>query len=270
MRFCFNGIKMKNKDIDGGKEFDWGRTSQNYAKYRDIYPEEFYKRIIARGLCVEGQSVLDLGTGTGVLPRNMYKYGAKWTGVDISPEQIEMAKLLAREGGMDINFATCAAEDIDFAEGSFDVVTACQCFWYFDQNKLVPKLHKMLKPDGRLLILYMAWLPYEDDIAAESERLVLKYSPQWTGKGETIHTIEVSDCAYEYFEKVHSEEYTLNVPFTRESWNGRIKACRGIGASLTDDEIASWEAEHVALLNSIAPEKFEIKHYAAMLELKRR
>ena len=259
---------MKNADIDGGKEFDWGKTSADYAKYRDIYPEEFYKKIVARGLCVEGQSVLDLGTGTGVLPRSMYKYGAKWTGVDISPEQIEMAKALAK--GMDINFATCAAEDIDFAEGSFDIATACQCFWYFDPNRLIPKLHNILKENGRLLLLYMAWLPYEDKIAGESERLVLKYSPQWTGKGETVHPIEVSDCAYEYFEKVHSEEYILNVSFTRESWNGRIKACRGIGASLSDREIADWETEHRQLLKNIAPEKFTVKHYAAMLELKRK
>ncbi len=45
-------------------------------------------------MCVKGQSVLDIGTGTGVLPRNMYSYGAQWTGADISPEQIEQAKLL--------------------------------------------------------------------------------------------------------------------------------------------------------------------------------
>lgn len=71
---------MKNSYIDGGKTFDWGRTSADYAKYRDIYPEQFYKKIVARGLCVEGQRVLDLGTGTGVLPRNMYKYGARVDG----------------------------------------------------------------------------------------------------------------------------------------------------------------------------------------------
>lgn len=32
----------------------------------------------------------------------MYSYGAKWTGTDISPEQIELAKLLSDEAGMDM------------------------------------------------------------------------------------------------------------------------------------------------------------------------
>lgn len=257
---------MKNRKIDGGKQFDWGRTSAIYARYRDIYPQIFYDKITRRGLCLKGQNVLDLGTGTGVLPRNMYKYGANWTGIDISPEQIEMAKLLA--GDMNIGFKACAAEQIDFADGSFDVVTACQYFWYFDQEKLAPKLKRILKPDGNLLILYMAWLPYEDKIAGESEKLVLKFNPQWSGKGETMHPIEVSGIICEYFEKVYSEEYLLDVPFTRESWHGRMKSCQGIGASLTEKEIALWEKEHTELLNKIAPDTFTVKHYAAYCQLK--
>ena len=81
-------MKMKNRDIDGGKTFDWGRTAADYAPFRDIYPPQFYNKIVQRNLCVKGRNVLDLGTGTGVLPRNMHAYGAKWIGVDISKEQI--------------------------------------------------------------------------------------------------------------------------------------------------------------------------------------
>ena len=82
-------MEIKDSRIDAGKAFDWGRTSKEYARYRDIYPEKSYRKVIDRGLCVKGQRVLDLGTGTGVLPRNLYSYGAEWTGTDISPEQIE-------------------------------------------------------------------------------------------------------------------------------------------------------------------------------------
>ncbi len=80
---------MQISDIDNGKSFDWGNTSKDYAKYRDIYPKEFYQCILDLGLCKDGQKVLDIGTGTGVLPRNMYRYGAKWIGTDISEKQIE-------------------------------------------------------------------------------------------------------------------------------------------------------------------------------------
>lgn len=71
-------MEIIDKNLDGGKAFDWGKTSADYARYRDIYPEEFYEKIRQRNLCIRGQHVLDLGTGTGVIPRNMYQDGAKW------------------------------------------------------------------------------------------------------------------------------------------------------------------------------------------------
>lgn len=261
-------MEIRDKNIDGGKAFDWGKTSSDYAKYRDIYPQEFYDKIIRRNLCVNNQKVLDLGTGTGVIPRNMYSYGARWTGTDISENQIKQAKLLSED--MDIDYYVHSAEEIDFPENSFDVITACQCFWYFDHDKIMPMLHKLLKKDGRILVLYMAWLPFEDRIAAESEKMVLKYSPEWSGAGETMHPIYIPEIYNDKFEFVYHEEYKLNVHFTRESWNGRIKACRGIGASLNEDKIKEWEKEHRELLERIAPEEFDILHYAAIAELRKR
>ena len=62
----------------------------------------------------------------------------------------------------------------------------------------------------------------------------------------------------------------MEVPFTRESWNGRMKACRGVGASLSETEVAAWEQEHLKLLQKIAPETFAVKHYAAIAELKKK
>ena len=257
---------MTDENIDGGKPFDWGKTSSDYAKFRDIYPQGFYEKIISRGLCVNGQNVLDLGTGTGVLPRNMYRYGAKWTGVDISENQIEQAKLLSKD--MDIVYLAVSAEEINFNDNSFDVITACQCFWYFNHEKIMPNFYCMLKASGSILVLYMAWLPFEDEIAGASEKLILKYSPKWSGARETIAPIHIPDCYKEKFELVYHEEYPLKVHFTRESWNGRMKACRGVGASLTEQEIAAWEQDHIKLLSEIAPPEFDILHYGAIAGLK--
>ena len=169
---------MRNTEIDHGKVFDWGRASADYAKYRDIYPQEFYQKILDLGLCQAGQKVLDLGTGTGVLPRNLYQYGADFTGIDISENQIGQAKKLAEEGRMNIQFQCIPAEKAGFPDGAFDVVTACQCFFYFKHEELAPLIHRILKESGTFVILYMAWLPFEDEVAGKSEELVLKYNPK--------------------------------------------------------------------------------------------
>lgn len=262
-------MDIKDSRIDAGKAFDWGKTSEAYAKYRDIYPDEFYQKVADRGLCIKGQKVLDLGTGTGVLPRNMYKYGAEWVGTDISPEQIEQAKRLAEKSGMNIAFQTVSAEKIDFPPESFDVLTACQCFWYFDHDKIAPEFHRILRKDGRLVILFMAWLPYEDEIAGNSEDLVRKFSPDWSGAGETKHPIHIPDAMYNFFEMEYHEEYDLMVPFTKESWHGRMIACRGVGASLSPEELAKWDIEHRQMLKDY-PDEFEVKHYAAIAVLKKK
>jgi SAM-dependent methyltransferase len=261
-------MNIINSKIDHGRAFDWGRTSDDYAKYRDIYPEEFYKKIIDRKLCIEGLRVLDFGTGTGVLPRNLYAYGAEWIGTDISSNQIAKARELS--AGKNIEYYVASAEELDFEDNTFDLITACQCFFYFDHERLVHKLYRMLKPEGRILVLHMAWLPFEDQIAGESEKLVLKYNPNWSGAGETRHPIHIPACYNDYFHLTYHEEYDLHVRFTKESWNGRIKACRGIGATLSEEEIIKWEQEHIELLNRIAPDEFDVLHYAAITELTKR
>lgn len=258
---------QQNKSIDNGKGFDWGRTSEDYAKYRDIYPKEFYDRILSRGVCVNGQKVLDIGTGTGVLPRNLYEYGAEWTGTDISENQIGQAVKLAKNQGKSIDFYTCPAEEIDYPENTFDVITACQCIWYPDHSITAPKFAKILKPGGKFLILYMGWLPYEDETAGKSEEIILKYNPEWTGFGDTRKHVWVPDEYKEFFDITFQEITDLKVPFTRESWHGRMRACRGVGASMNETALAEWNAEHIKMLLENTPEKFEILHYMSVAEL---
>ncbi|MCR5211604.1 MAG: hypothetical protein K6C41_03540 [Lachnospiraceae bacterium] len=78
------------------------------------------------------------------------------------------------------------------------------------------------------------------------------------------------DVSYDHFEMVEHEEYDLSVPFTKESWHGRMRACRGVGASLSDEKLVNWDKEHRELLDAIAPEQFEVLHYAALAVLRRK
>lgn len=258
---------IQNKDIDGGNAFDWGKTSKDYARFRDIYPPEFYQKIIDLGLCTKGQYVLDLGTGTGVLPRNLYHYGANFVGADISENQIAEAKRMAQENGMDIEYIVSGAEEVNFPKNTFDVITACQCFVYFDKSIVLPKIHNILKTNGHFCILWMAWLPDEDQIAGESERLVLKYNPSWTGAGFKRTDLNTPEWVEPLFKVEHAIAFDTALRFTRESWHGRIKACRGIGASsLSESAIQEFEHEHIKLLNTF-PETFKILHHVTILDL---
>ena len=95
---------ITNKNIDHGNAFDWGFTSQQYAKYRDIYPPQLYDRLRELGVAADGTSWLDLGTGTGIIPQNMYNPNTHITGVDISKEQINYAKHNAEKNGWNIKY----------------------------------------------------------------------------------------------------------------------------------------------------------------------
>jgi len=258
-----------NKDIDSGTGFDWGRVSEDYAKYRDIYPDAFYVKLIEMGLCVKGQRVLDIGTGTGVLPRHLYKCGAEFTGADISENQIEQARRLSAEGGMNITYVVSPAETLDFPDYYFDTVTACQCFIYFDKDVIFSKIHRLLKASGHFCILFMAWLPDESEIARSSEELILKYNPSWSANGMKRFVYDFPDQAQDLFETANAFHYDLSIPFTRESWHGRMKACRGIGASsLSAEAIAAFEKEHIEFLNGV-PETFTIPHFVMVLNLRK-
>ena len=80
--------------------------------------------------------------------------------------------------------------------------------------------------------------------------MVLTYNPGWTGAGETRHPIPLPDALLERFEVEKQEDYDVQIPFTREGWHGRMRACRGVGASLSDQDLAAWEKAHQSLLQT--------------------
>lgn len=240
---------MKLDYIDKGTEFDFGRTSADYAKYRDIYPASMYENLIRFGVGRAGQRILDLGSGTAILPLNMAHTGARFVAADISENQIALGRQLAAARGIDsIEFRVCPAEDTGFDDNSFDAVTAVQCFPYFDAEKAADEIRRVLKPHGLFCKIIMDWKPLEDAIIAKLEALVKRYNPVWNGCGFDKFRYSYPAWADDRFdiETIHSCDAVIE--FTRESWLGRIKSCRGVGASLSEEKVAAFEREYRAML----------------------
>ena len=251
---------MKLSFIDKGNEFDFGRTSNDYAKFRDIYPESMYEKLKSFGIGKKGQKILDLGSGTAVLPINMAGTGAEFTATDISENQIAYGKKLAEEKGFDnISFKVCPAEDTGFDDNSFDAVTAVQCFHYFDAEKVSKEILRVLKPRGTFCKIFMDWLPYEDEVIAEMESLVLRYNPDWSGKGFKEFNYTFPEWAENKFEPERIESYNTVLEFSKEAWLGRIKSCRGVGASLSEEKVREFESEYRKLLEKYT-EPLKLKH----------
>ena len=252
---------MKQNDIDNGVEFNFGKTSLDYSKYRDIYPDSIYEKLYEIGIGHKNQNILDMGTGTGVFPRAMYKYGAKYTGIDISEEQIRYAEELSKKQNMDILYKVCPAELTGFRPKEYDVITAVQCFIYFDKARIISEIKRLLKDNGKFIMIWMTWLPYESKIAEETEKLVLKYNPQWTGFGykRSINN-ELPEWARDNFEAEKIINYTEKIEFNYETWTGRIRACRGVSAALPENIVKEFNEEHIQRLKEMAKEPFEIIH----------
>lgn len=251
---------MKLSYIDKGSEFDFGRVSGEYSKFRDIYPASMYEKLISFGIGKAGQKILDLGSGTAVLPINMSGTGAEFTATDISENQVSFGKQLVKEKNIkNINFKVCCAEDTGFPDNSFDVVTAVQCFHYFDAEKAANEIHRILKPDGLFCKIFMDWLPYEDEKIFEMEQLVLKYNPKWSGGGFKEFNYSFPDWANNRFKIDTVESYNTVLTFTKEQWLGRIKSCRGVGASLSESKIKEFENEYRCILSKYN-EPLRLKH----------
>ena len=246
--------------IDSGNTIDWGKTSNDYSRYRSEMPDSFFRKLREHGIGKEKQKILDLGAGTGNLAREFSRNSSIVSGIDISEEQILVAQKLMHEQDLNIDFRVSSAECLPFSDDSFDCATANQCFHYFETKKALAEIKRVLKSNGLLMLSNYSWLPRIDAVARESEKLVLKYNPKW-GAAD----YDGVPAPYYKLSKLGLVQramffYDVHVPFTKENWRGRVRASRGIGASLTEDEVNKFDKEHQALLDSITEDAFSILH----------
>lgn len=252
---------VQRADFDNGRDIDWGKTSEDYAKYRPGPPLSLYKILQSVGVGLPGQRVLDQATGTGVFGRQLAKQGCSVVGTDISENQISFARELAKKDGLaNIEFLTSSAEVNPFDDSSFDIISASQCFIYFDLKKWVPEAKRLLRPGGKIVIAFFQWLPLEDPISGATEKLVLKHNPDWSAHSLEGKVSQFEDWFVGNFNQRALIVYDEDIQFTREEWRGRIRALRGIGATLSPEAVQRFDDEHDALLKDCFGDKFVVPH----------
>ena len=245
---------------DQGRQLDWGLTSDDYSAHRPGPPLSLFTRWLDHGIGQSGQRILDLGTGTGALARQFAAQGCAVSGVDIAGPQLDAARRMAEEAGLDVDLIRTSAEELPWDEPTFDAVTACQCWLYFDRDRVLDELRRILKQEGLIATAHFCWLPRQDEIARRTEELVLEFNPDWSAADWSGEIPDCPEWARERLEVVGTFYYDKPTPFTRESWCGRIRACRGIGASLSVEEVAAFDQAHQELLASTVPEQFTVLH----------
>jgi ubiquinone/menaquinone biosynthesis C-methylase UbiE len=106
-----------------------------------------------------GESVLDVGCGTGTLTmaakRNVGREG-KVVGIDASPEMIARARKKAARADLDITFDIAAIEAMPFTDASFDVVVSSAMLHHLPdetRRKGLQEVRRVLKPGGRMLAI---------------------------------------------------------------------------------------------------------------------
>jgi len=255
----------KSKTKTGGPpNLNWSATSQDYLRYRPGYPRQFFTVLRQFGIGLAGQHILDLGSGTGALAVPFARQGAQVTAVDPSEGQISAGKAAARKHGVKIKFKVASAEKTGLPDRSFAAITASMCWGYFDITRMKIEVPRLLRPGGLLLVSTLIWELGADGIIGLTDKLIAKYNPEsrrgghsrvWNAHGEVV-----PDWSQRWLRLKTFHEFRADLPFSRESWRGRMRACRWIGAALPQEQTEAFDREHAALLERVAPARFMIPH----------
>ena len=119
----------------------------------------FREKVLNLGRVASGESVLDVGCGTGTLAIAAKKrVGAVGTvhGLDASIEMLASAEKKARKAGVEVFFKSGVAEALPFPEAQFNLVLSSVMLHHLPQKarlQCAVEIRRVLKPEGRVLVV---------------------------------------------------------------------------------------------------------------------
>ncbi|HEX2287711.1 MAG TPA: class I SAM-dependent methyltransferase [Gaiellaceae bacterium] len=142
---------------------------------------------------VAGKDVVELGCGTAYFAAWLAKLGARPVGLDITPAQLETARRMIAETGIEFPLIEASAESVPLPDESFDLaLSEYGASIWCDPRRWIPEAHRLLRPGGELVFLCnsplsIVCMPDEGKI---EERLVRSQFElrrmQWSGEDEGV------------------------------------------------------------------------------------
>ncbi|MFM9413071.1 class I SAM-dependent methyltransferase [Peptococcus simiae] len=131
------------------KEYDaWYETP--LGRFVDARETECALSILPLDL---GKSLLDAGCGTGRFTLKMSLLGHAMTGIDLSPEMLEIAKHKLKFAGLAPRFHEMDITNMDFADNSFDGLVSMALFEFVHEaEKALEECFRVVRPGGYVMI----------------------------------------------------------------------------------------------------------------------
>jgi SAM-dependent methyltransferase len=203
----------------------FARSADAYERSRPGYPHEAIEFLVSH--LPAGARVLDLAAGTGKLTRPLLASGLNVVAVEPVAEMRAAlpASLRALDG---------TAEAIPLADGCVDAVTVGQAFHWFDGEKALDEIHRVLRPRGMLALIWNRRL--EDDPV---NRRISELLAPYRGDAPT-HRHDAWRSAFErtaLFEPLEERVFANEQVLDAQGMEGRIGSISFI-AALGHDERA--------------------------------
>lgn len=140
------------------EKVNFGQVAHSYARSREDIPIALMDSLQLRGIFFEEKKVADIAAGTGALTRKMAMRKADVVGVEPSAELLAQAKALNKTKNFTIPYLEGAAEASGLKDSQFDIVTVMRAWHWFDRERAIQELKRILKPKGVLIVIDSGFL----------------------------------------------------------------------------------------------------------------